>query len=244
MSEPIEALTLDAAGTLIGVSRPVGETYAELASLHGATLDPEALARGFREIFPGMRPMAFGDPGAAGIETAERAWWRELVRAVSDRAGGVPDFDAYFERLYAHYARGDAWTVYAEVPGMLQRVAARGIPVAVVSNFDSRLPGILHQLHLTDDLGPVIHSTAAGAAKPDPRIFRHALTALGAGAARTLHAGDSYEADYRGARAAGMQALHLVRGRADPRAGPARIADLDALDAILEGRPPSPAGGD
>ena len=234
MNAPIEAVTLDAAGTLIGVARPVAETYATVAARHGARLDVAALARAFPAVFKGMRPMAFGPLAGAELEAAERAWWRELVGEVSRRAGGVPGFDAYFAELYAHYAAGDAWRLYAEVSGVLRRLAARAIPVAVVSNFDSRLPSILAQLGIAARLRAVVHSTAAGAAKPDARIFHRALDALGTRAARTLHVGDSLGADYRGARGAGMQALHLVRG-ASGRPGEARsIPDLDALDAVID----------
>ena len=236
MSARIEAVTLDAAGTLIGVARPVGETYAAIARAHGAALERDALARGFRDEFPRMRPMAFGRLAGAALDIAERDWWRELVRRVTDRAGGVTGFDAYFDALYAHYASRDAWRLYDEVPGVLRRLAARGVPVAVVSNFDSRLPGILDALGVGGLVTAVVHSTAAGAAKPDARIFHAALAALGTRAARTLHAGDSHAADYRGALGAGMQAVHLVRGGA-PRDGDAvRITDLDALDAVLDGK--------
>ena len=51
---------------------------------------------------------------------------------------------------------------------------------------------------------PVVTSAEAGAPKPDPAIFRLALTRLGVSPERALHVGDS-PADEEGAHAAGMQ---------------------------------------
>ena len=40
------------------------------------------------------------------------------------------------------------WRVYDDVPAMLKRWSVAGIRLAVVSNFDSRLPGLLEALGL------------------------------------------------------------------------------------------------
>jgi putative hydrolase of the HAD superfamily len=47
-----------------------------------------------------------------------------------------------------------------------------------------------------------------GVAKPDPRIFEIALTAVQAPPERTVHFGDSLLADVAGARAAGITPVH------------------------------------
>ena len=44
----IQAVSLDAAGTLIEVAEPVSEVYARIATKHGGALDTNALAAGFR----------------------------------------------------------------------------------------------------------------------------------------------------------------------------------------------------
>jgi putative hydrolase of the HAD superfamily len=55
----------------------------------------------------------------------------------------------------------------------------------------------------------VIDSTLVGFAKPDPRIFGHALAVSGADPSHVLHVGDMYHADVVGARQAGLHALLL-----------------------------------
>jgi len=62
---------------------------------------------------------------------------------------------------------------------------------------------------------------AAGAAKPDPRIFARLAELAGVEHAQVLHIGDDPLADVAGARQAGMQAVWLNR---DGREWPASLA--------------------
>ena len=208
------AVLLDAAGTLIDIARPLGETYSRLARDFGGDLDPDTLTAGFRTAFSDIPPMAFPGRRGAGLDRAERAWWRTLVARVTGAAGGVPDFDPYFDRLYAHYAGARAWRVYSEVPAVLTTLRERGAALAVVSNFDSRLLPLLDALGLAPFFDAVVCSGAAGAAKPDRAIFTQALAMLGVDRSQALHVGDSREADYEGALAAGIEALHVDRSAA------------------------------
>ncbi|NKC12548.1 MAG: HAD-IA family hydrolase [Gammaproteobacteria bacterium] len=229
---PITTITLDAAGTLIRTTHPVGDTYLQIAKAHGAELDAKALAHGFGETYAAMPPMAFTDAGGAKLDALERDWWRALVRQVTERAGGVKRFDDFFTSLYSYYAKGSAWTLYPEVLPVLTGLAARGYRLAVISNFDSRLPGVLSQLGVLKRFESIVFSTEAGAAKPDPGIFEEALKRLHITAEEALHAGDNSDADFAGARAMGMHALLLRRsGGATP---PHEAVDLQGIWPYLE----------
>jgi putative hydrolase of the HAD superfamily len=232
----IEAVTLDAAGTLIRVADPVGETYARFARDVGSRLAPEALDAGFRDVFPTMPAMAFPDVDASALAGAERAWWRDLVERVVRQAGGVAEFEKYFDALFRYYASGAAWRAYPEVLGVLESLRARGMRLAVVSNFDSRLELILRDLGIEPLVDAVIHSTACGAAKPDARIFLRALHALHATPETALHVGDSLDADYHGASSAGMTAVHLCRRKGPVEEGIPTVRQLGELEAFLEQR--------
>ena len=226
------AVLLDAAGTLIDVAGPLGDTYSGLAREFGGDLDPETLTTGFRSAFANTPPMAFPGRTGADLDRAERDWWRAVVDRVTRAAGGVPAFDAYFDRLYAHYASAPAWHVYPEVPEVLQALRARGLRLAVVSNFDTRLPPLLDALGLATFFDAVVCSGEAGAAKPDGAIFARALAALGVEASEALHVGDSREADYEGARAAGIEALLVDRDADVHPAG--TIPDLRGILDLLD----------
>ena len=74
----------------------------------------------------------------------------------------------------------------------------------------------------------IADSTAVGWTKPDPRIFRHALDALGVSPEDAAFVGDSRPRDMEGARALAMPHVWLVD--AGGGAGP----------AVLSGRPRHP----
>ena len=252
------AVCLDAAGTLLTVAQPVGQTYSMIAARHGVALSPDDLSQGFRSVFPDMPALGFGrrfDQGAsdemAELDALERGWWRRLVLGVvewcttkgppgADRLEGASgsrpdwDFDRFFDELYAYYESPRAWALYPETLEVLDRLRERAIRTAVVSNFDTRLEKILPPLGVTERVDTVICSTRAGAAKPDAAIFGLALERLGSLPSDTLHVGDNVTADLEGARSAALHALLIDRDKAP--AGH-RIATLHGVLDWLDAQP-------
>jgi putative hydrolase of the HAD superfamily len=224
----LRAVTLDAAGTLVAVAEPVGETYARTAGRHGLRISPAKAEAGFRRAFAVAPPLAFPGASPSRLDAHERAWWYTIVRQALGATARGPAFDACFEELYAHYATAAAWRVLPGVHGVLANLRARGLRLAVVSNFDGRLGPLLDGLGLRPLVDAVIVSSRAGSAKPDPAIFGAALAALDVGAGETLHAGDEPLEDALGAHGAGLRAV-LVGGRPSPRALPPGVALLGSL---------------
>jgi putative hydrolase of the HAD superfamily len=232
---PVEAVTLDAAGTLIAAAEPVGRTYARSAARHGIALAADDAERNFREALAAAPPLAFPGADARRLAEHERAWWRAVVRRAFGPAVHAASFDACFAELFAHYGRPEAWRVFPEVPATLRLLRARGLRLAVVSNFDARLLPVLAGLGLDSLLDLVVHSSAEGVAKPRPAIFLGALGALGVSPAAALHAGDGLVADVEGARSAGMAAVLVDRAAESPHVphGTTMIATLAELPAIV-----------
>jgi putative hydrolase of the HAD superfamily len=229
----IRAVTLDAAGTLFAPSEPVGVTYARVARRHGIAADPAGVEARFRRALRAAPPLAFPGTTASGRALLERAWWLDVVRtALSADDATPPRLAACFEALFAHYARADAWTVFADVPPALAALRSHGVRLAVVSNFDGRLPGVLDGLGLGGAFDAVVWSSAAGAAKPDPAIFEAAAGRLEVDTRATWHVGDDPHADVGGARAAGATAVLLDRHGATADA----IATLAELVPLLVAR--------
>jgi putative hydrolase of the HAD superfamily len=229
----IQAITLDAAGTLIYPREKVGDTYCRIAAEFGAKLDAQALGLAFGEVFADMPPMAFASTSAADLDQQERAWWSGLVRQVTDRAGGVEQFSSYFTALYEYFAEPSAWELYAEVMPLLQHCRERQLATAVVSNFDSRLLNVLAGLGVSSKVDAIVFSTGANSAKPDGGIFTQALKQLNIVPADALHVGDDVDADYHGARAAGLHALIVHRGSTTTAPDVPHIADLQQLWGCL-----------
>ena len=228
----LEAVLFDAGDTLFRVRGSVGAVYATVAARHGVVRPPADLEPTFRAAFRRMPPLGFPDAAPADVPRLEEQWWRTVVRATFD---GVhfADFDAFFDDLYAHFARADVWEVFPDVRPTLAALRRRGLRLAVVSNFDGRLATICRAVGLAAAFNTIVMSGCVGYAKPDPRIFRVALDRLGVAASAALHVGDSEREDVDGARAAGIAALWLRRDGA-VAAGTSCIADLTTLPAWID----------
>lgn len=211
--EEIEAVTFDAAGTLIHLVDSVGAHYHRVASTHGIDSTPDALDRAFGVVWKAT-PLAFSEESHVA-DPNEKEWWRRIVRAVFKEAGAtLPEresFDLFFEALYDHFESPGTWEAAPDARAVVDTVASR-YRCAVLSNFDSRLKRILEELDLLSPFEAVFLSCEIGASKPDPRIFRAASDGLQVAPAAILHVGDDPECDWRGATTAGFHHFRVGKG--------------------------------
>lgn len=221
----IAAVTLDATGTLFAPG-DLAADYARILGRHGVALDRAQLATLLPEVWREFACAA--DPARdrfASHPGGARGFWRDVVDRVTARAGAARASPFAFAELYDHFARAAAWRVYDEVPAALSQLAAAGVRLAVVSNWDERLPRLLHELGLAERFAAIVVSAEVGVEKPHPRIFAVAAERLGERPERILHIGDRRLEDVEGAQAAGLQALWLARDGG---------GDLDDLAALPE----------
>lgn len=117
------------------------------------------------------------------------------------RQCGVPRVEQA-KALYDRLIDPAEWTPYPDAEAVLEKLAAKGIAVGVLSNiaFDIRPAFSRHGLDAYVD--EFVLSYEVGAIKPDPAVFRLLLDRLGAAPEHALMVGDSEEAD-GGARAVG-----------------------------------------
>lgn len=87
---------------------------------------------------------------------------------------------------------------------------ARRYRLGIVSNFYGNLSAICKETGLDRLFAVVVDSARVGVLKPDPRIFRHALDALGVEAAQATFVGDSLARDMGGALAVSMPHIWLI----------------------------------
>jgi putative hydrolase of the HAD superfamily len=227
----VRAVTFDAAGTLITVAEPVGQTYARVAARHGLRLSAAEAEAGFRRALAAQTPLAFPHSSASERREHERAWWYAVVRGALGVTTSDDELEAACAELFAHYADPGAWRVFPEVPRVLEELRARGALLAVVSNFDGRLVPLLAALDISQRVDTIVHSSEAGSAKPDPAIFRAALARLAVPPADALHVGDDPVADVAGARRAGLGTA-LVDRRGQRPAVPEDVPVLRSLDEL------------
>ncbi len=209
-----QVIFLDAVGTLFGVRGSVGLIYSEMAGKYGVSCPPEVIDWYFYAAFKTSTPCVFPDASIDKIPQLEYQWWKAINQQTFTAAGvqgQFSDFDAFFEELYEYFATPAAWEIYPDVVIALTQWQQAGIPLGVLSNFDSRLYTVLKVLDLAQYFSTVTISTEVGAAKPKSEIFTAALNKYQCDPANAWHIGDSHGEDYLGARAVGINAIWIDR---------------------------------
>ena len=208
----LRLISFDAAGTLIRVREPVGETYAAHAARFGVAAGAEELMRAFRALWVREPPPLW--PEGQVSPDDDRGWWRAFADQVFAEALGQPVertvFEPLFDGLYRHYAQAEAWVVYEDVMPALETLAAEH-ELCVLSNFDRRLVSILEGHRLARFFRRIILSSEVGAAKPHPRMFETAQGHFSAQPAECLHVGDDERCDVVGAINNGWHAFGVNR---------------------------------
>jgi len=114
----------------------------------------------------------------------------------------------------------------------LDTLRSAGLRLAVVSNAASASGPLIDIFGLRTRLDAVVMSFSLGVLKPDPRIYRAALDALGANAEDTVFVGDGRDRELRGARQLGLRTILIDRDL--PHTDSAR-ADAHEVCADLAG---------
>jgi putative hydrolase of the HAD superfamily len=228
-----EAVLFDVGGTLIECRPGVADVYAEALSRRGRAVTAETVAPVFQQVWLELTQLhPRGLDRYHQFKGSERAWWGEFLRRVLARLGHDAPWEATLAELMEAFAQPGLWHVFPEVGEILARLRARGLRLAVVSNWDSRLPGLLGRLELAQFFDAVLASALEGVEKPSAEIFRRAAARLDVRPERCVHVGDSPLDDYRGAESAGMRAVLVDRAGLFSN-GYVRVADLRGLDELL-----------
>ena len=186
----LDAVTLDAYGTLVELDSHIGRLREALAAA-GVDASEVEVERAFD-----AEVRLYAERKCAARDGASLAALRQAcARVFTDALGVELDFtDGLTEAIRFRAIDG--------VPEALAAFRARGLALAVVSNWDCSLPGHLERAGISVDV--VVTCADTGVAKPAPQMFEAALERLGVAAGRTLHIGDG-AADERGAAAAGVR---------------------------------------
>lgn len=209
----VGAVALDLDGTLL-------DTIHDLAAAVNATLEECALAP-----LPKETIRSLVGKGVANLVRRALA----ISRGVAPDTLGDAEVATVLARYQAHYMAllGRETRVFPDVVAGLDRLAAMGLPLAVITNKATRFvrphleqAGILHYFRMlvgADDLPT---------RKPDPGPLLHVAAAFGVAPARLLMVGDSVN-DVDAARAAGCPVLVLPYGYNEGK--PVHNLDADGI---------------
>jgi putative hydrolase of the HAD superfamily len=209
---------LDAGGVLV-----FPEPANLLPSLRAAGVDPDlaALERAH------YHAMAAQDRQAT--PPVQNTWWRDYLTSYLAACGVAAGSCEQIAIEIAQHPRRYGWAhAGLGVKDGLRALAGLGLPMGVVSNSNGTVEGDLRRVGVCYGpdgdrphaqgakkqqgvrMGVILDSAVVGVAKPDPEIFRLALSALDVPAGGSvLHVGDSLRYDVAGALAAGLQPVHM-----------------------------------
>ncbi len=199
---------------------------------------------------------------AAALRRETRAWdrrrWRGLVGAepaatfddyrvqvartlvaVADRPLPDEEVRAVVDRFLGPHG---PFEVPPDVPDGLAVLAARGIPIAVLSSLPPEASKALLP-RVGVDPSRLVPPPASGAPPPDRAAFRAAAQLLGLAPSETLYLGDLYWSDVRAAARAGLIAVQIDRAERSAERGGVRLRSLRELGGLLD-RPPGTEGSD
>lgn len=227
MKVPVAAVSLDAHHTLLFAPQ-LARRYAEVLARHGIGAAEDDLERLIPLVWQEIGcTVELGEDRFGASPGGAEGFWRRFLERVCEHLGGPRPSPFAAAELFARFARADAWSLFPEVPDALDALVAAGLRLAVVSNFDHRLPGILSGLGIAERFEAVITSSAVGVEKPHPAIFHRLLSRLQLPAEAVVHVGDSRREDVEGALAVGMAALRI------DRAGGGDLATLAEIPGCL-----------
>ena len=191
----IDAVTIDAFGTLVELESPVGRLQTALAE-RGVDRDERSVAAAFAsEVEYYLVHKGEGRDDASLLDLRNRCSGVFL-------AGAAPELDA--EEFAPAFVGSLVFRPLDGVVGALRRLRRAGLELACVSNWDVGIDEQLEKAGLASYLSAIVSSAETGAEKPDARVFTEALGRLGVLAERAVHIGDD-EADQAGAFAAGLR---------------------------------------
>src|SRR5215218_2811982 len=196
------AVLLDGMGTLVALEPPHERLRAKLHEVAGVDVSGRAAKDAFKAEIAYYLEHHLEGRDADSLDRLRDECAAVLQRSLGDAGAGIDP--GVVKRAMLDAIHFDA---YADAAPALRALRDGGLRLVVASNWDCSLPDVLAEaglLHLVDAVMP---SAAAGAAKPDARLFEAALREAGCGPADALHVGDSLENDVAGANAAAIAAL-------------------------------------
>jgi HAD superfamily hydrolase (TIGR01662 family) len=148
-----------------------------------------------------------------------------IIEGMGGRGGAVR---AAARDLYDKWAACDHFTLYEEVPEVLQWLHALGIKIGLISNTQRCLTSFQRHFKLDGLFAVTLSSADHGFMKPHPSIFEAGLRAVGAPPAQTVMVGDSLANDIEGARQLGMRGVLVDRSGA-PAPAPEGVPVIQSL---------------
>jgi putative hydrolase of the HAD superfamily len=224
------AIVFDCADTLLRMDPSRAEIFRDAAAIAGLVLPIEAVERAYDivDFAIKMRSSKLHSP------EAKLEFYHSINAALCNALGIQRSLSALHPLLLAEFRRRKQWRPFADVDGALRRLATQ-VPLYVLANWDSGLPGVLRDVGLDGFFRDVASSEMLGSEKPEQACFEAFLAQDSLDPSKTVYVGNEYLADVVGARAAGLTPVLLDRADRMQSADCIRISSLADLANVLKG---------
>jgi HAD superfamily hydrolase (TIGR01509 family) len=228
----VRAVVLDIDGTILSLTKGVGEIYSELLHEHGVVSDSKALEAAARRVWTEFQPDYLNiDGGYRTTHDREREVWLSFVRRVLTE-GGVPEPDEPWKGLmiYEAFSSDRFRKIEPGVLGFLQTLKALGVSAIAATNNDTRSKRVLESFGLMGLVQGAYVAGDLGWKKPSPNFYRALERATGLTPKQLLHVGNDRRLDIEEACRCGWQAILY-----DPknRAVEPRFSHFDELTSLF-----------
>jgi len=219
-----QAVFFDFGDTLASLQPGKEVLFVKAARSVGLELELESVRRAYQIV-------DFHNKYSSVTVTDRDAFYDNYNRQLVEVLGISSQFPGLGPALIEHFKREKHWTLFDDAARSLSRLHESGRPLALVANWDKKLPALIEQLGISEYFSCVVASEAVGVEKPDPAIFQLALAELSLRVPEqtVLYVGNEYRADVLGARAAGLTPVLIDRYALFPHADCHRFASLDEL---------------
>jgi 2-haloalkanoic acid dehalogenase type II len=214
-TRPYDIITFDCYGTLVDWETGISSAFLEAARADGVTLHREEVLRAYAELEPVVQAESYRS-------------YREVLNETERRVAGR--FDWHPSAKHGSFLAESLphWRPFADTNPALERLAAAGYRLGILSNVDDDLlAGTLRRLNAGFEL--LVTAQQVGSYKP---AHGHFLTARERIADRRwLHAAQSYFHDVVPAGALSIPAAWINRKR---EAAPGRASPVREMQTLTE----------
>ena len=221
---PIRAVTFDLDDTLWDTAEVIGAAL-EVFHAHIDTVAPAVGSLFGRKAFSDemAKTSAAAPEIAHDFTTLRRCTLARCAETAGLPAAAIPPLvDGAFEAFAVQRSSPALWPAVLPALGALRE---RGLALAAITNGNADLQRIAE---LREVFAFCVTAAEAGGAKPMAAPFELAQQRLGIPKEQILHVGDDFEADVKGAKAAGYGGAVLVLNSFDG-SGRERFPEADAI---------------
>jgi putative hydrolase of the HAD superfamily len=223
----------DAGETLVHPAPSFPELFARIVHEAGHDRDPDEVVAASAAVRRRFSEAARDGHLWTLTPESSRSFWLDVYEQML-RSLDLPSADGLRDTLFEGFTDLGNYALFDDVLETLDVLAASGVTLGIVSNFEAWLDDLLAALGVRERFPVRVISGLDGMEKPDRRIYELALARAGVAAGEAAFVGDNPEFDVDPPAALGMFPVLIDRREHHPEHGGPRVTDLRALPDVLE----------